>query len=199
LAPDQKKARRAGATLVFLDETGFRLQPLNRRTWALVGSRPQQVVSQRHDRLSVIGSLSLSPARRHLRSHFVIHERNVRTPDVLRYLCELHRQHGGPLIVVLDRLNVHRSAVRRLRDRGAKWLRVEWLPAYAPELNPVEAMWSHTKYTSLANFVPDNVDHLFDAVAQAVNDVYFQPDLMTSFFQAAELSITTAQRPRREE
>lgn len=184
---------------MFLDETGFRLQPLNRRTWALVGSRPQQVVSQRHERLSVIGSLSLSPARRRLRSHFAIHERNVRTPDMLRYLRELHRHHGGPLVVVLDRLNVHRSAVRRLRQRGAKWLEIEWLPAYAPDLNPVEAMWSHTKYSALANFVPDNFDHLFDAVAQAVNDVYFQPTLLRSFFQAAELPLATAHSPRREE
>jgi putative transposase len=184
---------------VFLDETGFRLQPLNRRTWAPVGSRPQQVVSQRHDRLSVIGSLSLSPTRRRLRSHFAIYERNVRTPDVLRYLRELHRHHGGPLVVVLDRLNVHRSAVRRLQQRGATWLDVEWLPAYAPDLNPVEAMWSHAKYTALANFVPDDVDHLFDAVAETIDDIYFQPHLLTSFFQAAELSIPTAHSPRRDQ
>ncbi len=184
---------------MFLDETGFRLQPLNRRTWAPIGSRPQQRVSQRHDRLSVIGSLSLSPGRCRVRSHFAMHDRNVRTPDMMRYLRQLHRLHSRPLVVVLDRLNVHRSAVRRLHERGAKWLRVEWLPAYAPDLNPVEAMWSHTKYASLANFVPDNVDHLFDAVAQAVDDVYFQPHLLKSFFQAAKLPIPTAQRKRREE
>jgi transposase len=36
----------------------------------------------------------------------------------------------------------------------------EWLPAYAPELNPVEARWSNTKYSDLANFVPDDTPHL---------------------------------------
>ena len=32
---------------------------------------------------------------------------------------------------------------------------VEWLPAYAPDLNPVEPAWSHTKYGDLANYVPE--------------------------------------------
>lgn len=103
---------------MFLDESGFRLQPLNRRTWAPVGSRPQQIVSQRHDRLSVIGSLSVAPQQRRLRPHFVVQDRNVRTRDVMRYLRQLHRIHRRPLIVVMDRLNVHRSAVRKLHGAG---------------------------------------------------------------------------------
>ncbi len=55
----KKRGRRRQATIVFLDETGFVLQPLNRRTWAPAGSRPQQYAWDRHDRLSVIGSLAL--------------------------------------------------------------------------------------------------------------------------------------------
>lgn len=123
----------------------------------------------------------------------------MRTRDVMRYLRQLHRLHRRPLVVVLDRLNVHRSAVRRLHERGASWLDVEWLPAYAPDLNPVEALWSHAKYSALANFVPDDVDQLYDAVIQAVGDVHFRQPLMQSFFHAAKLHLGTAQLPRREE
>ena len=107
----------------------------------------------------------------------------------MRYLYALHRQHPGPLIVVLDRLNVHRAAVKRLSARGANWLSVEWLPAYAPDLNPVEALWSHAKYSTLANFVPDDVDHLYDAVIEAVGDAHFRPPLLQSFFHAAKLNL----------
>jgi transposase len=189
LAPHQKKGRRLQATIVLLDETGFVLQPLNRRTWAPTGSRPQQVVSQRHDRLSVIGSLTVSPRRRRVRLAFRIHDHNVRTPDVMRYLYALHRQHGSPLVVVLDRWSVHRAAIKRLRARGANWLSVEWLPAYAPDLNPVEALWSHAKYTALANFVPDDVDHLHDAAIEAVGDPHFNQHLLRSFFQTAKLKL----------
>ena len=107
----------------------------------------------------------------------------------IRYLRELHRQLRRPLLVVMDRLNVHRAAVRQLRKAGARWLDVEWLPAYAPELNPVEAIWSHAKYSTLANFVPDDVDHLRDAVIEAVGDLEWDQRLKESFFQTAKLSL----------
>jgi transposase len=162
---------------------------LNRRTWAPTGARPQQYASQRHDRWSVIGSLSLSPQRRRLRMSFHLYDDNVRAPQVMRYLRQLHREHGRELLVVMDRLNVHRSAVRQLRERGARWLHVEWLPPYAPDLNPVEAMWSHAKYTALANFVPDDREHLEDAVIEAVGDLHFKPHLLRSFFRAAKLRL----------
>ena len=174
---------------MFLDESGFCLQPLNRRTWAPIGTRPQQIASQRHDRLSVIGSLAVSPHRRRVKLSFRIHDHNVRTADMVRYLYALHREHRGQLVVVLDRLNVHRAAVKQLQARGAKWLSVEWLPPYAPDLNPVEALWSHAKYTALANFVPDDAEHLNDAVIEAVGDTHFKQPLLRSFFHAAQLKL----------
>ncbi|MBX7169063.1 MAG: transposase, partial [Pirellulales bacterium] len=148
-----------------------------------------QIVSQRHDRLSVIGSLAVSPRRRQVKLRFRVHDHNVRTADVVRYLNALHREHRGSIIIVLDRLNVHRAAVKKLRTRGASWLSVEWLPPYAPDLNPVEALWSHAKYTALANFVPDDVEHLNDAVIEAVGDTHFNQPLLRSFSHAAQLKL----------
>jgi len=174
---------------VFLDETGFLLRPLNRRTWAPQGMRPVQYASQRHDRLSVIGSLSLSPRSRRIGIAFQIHDDNIRTPQCVAFLRQLHRQLRRPLLVVMDRLNVHRAAVRQLREADARWLDVEWLPAYAPDLNPVEAIWGHAKYSTLANFVPDDVDHLRDAVIEAVGDLEWDQRLKESFFQTAELPL----------
>lgn len=121
--------------------------------------------------------------------YFRVHDHNVRTADMVQYLCELHRQYGRPLLVVMDRLKVHHAAVRRLHQRGAKWLHVEWLPAYAPELNPVEAIWSQAKYTDLANFVPDDVDQLCDEVINAVGELHFHPHRLRSFFGCAKLRL----------
>jgi hypothetical protein len=50
LAALKKKARRCGASIVFLDERGFLLQPPNRRTWAPRGCTPEQRSSRRRNR-----------------------------------------------------------------------------------------------------------------------------------------------------
>jgi transposase len=155
----------------------------------LRGSRPQQIASQRRDRLSVIASLALTPVQRRIKLSFHVQPRNVCAPDVVRYLRALRRQHGGELIVIMDRLGAHQKAVKDLRKKGAPWLSVEWLPGYAPDLNPVEPLWSHSKYTSLANFVPDDIEHLDDAVLNAIDAIYFKPHLLRSFFQAAKLKL----------
>ncbi len=100
--------------------------------WAVTITRPQQIVSRRRDRLSVIVNLSVSPRRWLMRPAFRIRDHNILTADVVRHLRALQRQHRRPLIVVLDRLNVHKAAVKRLHARGAVWLHEEWLPPYAP-------------------------------------------------------------------
>lgn len=162
---------------------------MNRRTWAARGLRPVQYASQRHDRLSVIGSLSISPRRRRIGIAFSVQDENVRTPHIMVYLRELHRHLRRPLIVVMDRLNVHRAAVRQLRQAGAAWLHVEWLPSYAPDLNPVEAIWGHSKCCDLANFVPADIDDLCDAVIESVGDLEWDERLKHSLFQTAELPL----------
>ena len=108
---------------------------------------------------------------------------------MVKYLRDLHRQLGRKLIVVMDRLPAHRSAVRRLQNAGATWLAVEWLPGYAPELNPVEAHWSCSKYSRLANYVPNHIDDLYDAVTEAVGDAALDQALLRSFFQSARLRL----------
>jgi len=103
----------------------------------------------------VIAGLTLSSRRRRIGLYFAIHEHNVKTPQVEAFIRRVQRQVGKPLIVVMDRLAAHRSAARKLeRD---KRFSMEWLPGYAPDLNPVEGLWSKTKYGDLANYVPEDV------------------------------------------
>ena len=44
---------------VFIDQTGFRLQPVNRCTWAPRGETPAPRAGDRYDRLSVVGAVAL--------------------------------------------------------------------------------------------------------------------------------------------
>ena len=165
------------------------LQPVRRRTWAPKGQTPIQKSWGRHDRLSGISALSLSPVRQRLGFYFRLHRHNIRFGEVLQFLKLLHRVLGRKLVVVLDFHRIHREAVRLLRESHADWLEVEWLPFYAPELNPVEQIWNHSKYSDLANFIPADVEALYEQVEVSLRGQRCRPDLIQSFFKFAKLEL----------
>jgi hypothetical protein len=67
-------------------------------------------------------------------------------------LIAAHRQlPGGVVVLVWDNLNVHLGPELRAFTGAQAWLRVFRLPAYAPDLNPVEGIWSVLKRGVLAN------------------------------------------------
>jgi putative transposase len=169
---------------VVLDETGLMLQPLVRRTWAPRGQTPVLYAWDRHDRLSVIGALSQAPRNRRVGLYFAVQNRNVTAEDVVAFLRQVQRSLGRKLIVVMDRWSVHRKAAKILFGDRRFW--IEWLPPYAPDLNPVEQVWNHTKYGDLANFVPDDLSELEQELYRSLDQTRQRPKLLRSFMHAAE-------------
>jgi len=162
------------------------LQPLRRRTWAPRGQTPVQFAWDRHDRFSVLGALSLAPWALRIGLYFRLFDHNVTAIDVVKFVKQLHRQLGRRLILVWDRWSVHRSAARQLARYD--WLQVEYLPAYAPELNPVEQVWNHTKYGDLANFVPPDADNLRLSIVDSLAHQRTDQRLKYSCFRHAQLA-----------
>lgn len=130
------------------------LQPLRRRTWAPRGQTPIQRAWDRHDRLSAVGFIAVSPRRRRLSLYFQLLPQNVDSSEMIWLLRLLHRRYGRPLVIVWDRWNVHRATATYFQTNHPTWFHFEFLPPYAPELNPTEQCWNHTKYTDLPNFIP---------------------------------------------
>lgn len=189
MALGRKKTREHHWSIVLIDESGFMLQPVVRRTWAPRGQTPIQTSWDRHDRLSVISAITVSGLRHRLGLYFQIHEENINFEKVMSFLTMLHRQLRRKFIVVLDRYSAHRKAVRLLQAEHPDWFEVEWLPPYAPELNPVEMVWNHTKYADLANFLPEDVAHLHRSVAISIGNTRSKTQLIRSFFQHAGLDL----------
>lgn len=162
---------------------------MNRRTWALSGQTPVQRAWDRYDRLSVIGAVTLSPVRRRISTPFQIHEDHIRTDEVVTFLRQLCRRYQRPLIICWDRWQVHRSAAKQLAASRIRNVEFEWLPAYAPELNPVEARWSHAKFGKLANYVPDDTPDLKRSVRITLKGQSNSHRLKSSYFKTAKLNI----------
>jgi len=165
------------------------LQPTVRRTWGLRGQTPIHYSWDRRDRLSVISAISLSPRRVRLGLYFNVFDHNITADDTSPFVAGLFTHFPKGIILVWDRWMVHRSAARRLRERFRRRVHIAWLPAYAPELNPVEQVWNRSKYTDLANFIPQDVDHLGRALRRSLRQTRSQQCLLRSFFQHARLPI----------
>ncbi len=189
MAANKKGAQRALTPIVFLDESGFMLQPVRRRTWAPSGQTPLHDAWDRHDRLSVIGLIGVSPLRHQLSLFFQLLAKNANTSQMVELLRQLHHYYRRKVIVIWDRLSAHRSAASHFQEERPHWFDFEWLPAYAPELNPVEECWNHTKYADLPNFIPDDLDHLQTAVCESISDQREDQTLLRSFFAYAKLPL----------
>ncbi|MGV9829206.1 transposase, partial [Rhodococcus pyridinivorans] len=84
------------------------------------------------------------------------------TDKLIEFLTELRGHFAGEKLIVLwDGLMAHRSrAMTAWLATQRDWLHVERLPAYAPELNPIEQVWGNMKSTELANLCPDTLDEV---------------------------------------
>jgi transposase len=172
-----------------LDESGFMLQPVRRRTRAPSGQTPVQRAWDRHDRLSAVGLIGVSPKRHRLSLYFHLVPRNVDTDQLIWLLYLLHRHYRRHVVIVWDRLGAHRSAAAYFENHHPDWFTFEPLPSYAPELNPVEQCWNHTKYSDLANFLPDDLDRLQEAIDASITQQGKDQYLLRSFFAYAELPL----------
>jgi transposase len=159
LAEGKKNATRLGAHLAFVDESGFMLIPSVRKTWAPRGQTPILRFWQKHDRISVISGISVSPRRRRFGLYFRMHPKNIQHAEVCDFLRHLLRHLRGPVIVLWDGGRIHKGEAIRNLCRAFPRLRLERLPAYAPEINPDEAVWTIAK-NSLANGRPDCLENL---------------------------------------
>jgi transposase len=91
------------------------------------------------------------------RFYFRLFPGPIRGPQVIEFLTHLLRHLPGRLLVIWDGLPAHRSRLVQHWVAGQRArLELERLPAYAPELNPVEYLWGYWKQHELPNFCPKN-------------------------------------------
>jgi len=166
------------------------LQPLVRRTWAPRGHTPVQRQWHRHDRLSAISAVSVSPRRRRLGLYWSMQRCNVHGDNVAAFLQRVRRQVRRKIVLIWDRWSVHKAGVvGRYLERHRRSVVVEWLPAYAPELNPAEQVWNHAKYTDLANLAPDDLEELESHVEESFGGQRARAHLLRAFFRKAQLAL----------
>jgi transposase len=180
------RAEEEGRTLVLVDESGFYLLPGKVRTYGPEGLTPVIHEWQTRDHLSVMGGLTSDG-----RVLTLVRQRALTGADTVAFLEHVGREIAAPALVVWDRSPIHRRAEVGdfIEAVGADGLAVEFLPAYAPDLNPVEWLWGHLKRVEMKNLTCLDLEELHEEFHLAVGRVRRKRRLVPAFFKGAGLAL----------
>lgn len=186
----KKNARRWKAWILFFDESGLSERPSIRRTWAPRGETPILIHQFNWKKRLVSGALGFRWDGRRHQLWFRTAPGSANRYRVLEVLMALARHfRGRHVILVWDQLSAHKSRlVREYLQTQAQWLRVEWLPGYAPDLNPIELVWGNIKGQELANRCADDLSDAVAAFRRGMHRVRHSPTLAWAFLRHTGLS-----------
>ena len=109
--------------------------------------------------------------------------------DYRDLIIAAHRQLAAPLVWVWDNLNIHLAPeLAEFAEQNKAWLRIYRLPAYAPDMNPAEGIWSLLK-RSMANFAAADLDGLVRIVKRKLKKIQYRPHLIDGCLAATGLTI----------
>jgi transposase len=179
----KQRARRLGAKIFFLDEAGFQSDPPLGRTYGLKGQTPVVVTSGHRQSLNVISAINA-------RGEFwaATYTGKLNAEAFGAFLENFMKGRRGKVFLVVDGHPAHKA------KRVAKWvaslegrLELHSLPAYAPDLNPDEFVWSHMKTNGVSKKPLKKNESLKDRIEEDLLQIHQNPALVRSFFCAASV------------
>jgi hypothetical protein len=162
-----------------------------RSTWAPKGQTPVLCHRFNWKRLSMSAALCFRPDGTEASLVFGMQPGAYNDESLVEFLTELHRHLDGDKVTLIwDGLPSHRSlAMRRFINKQRKWLVVERLPPYAPDLNPVEQIWGNLKGGELANLCLDTIGEAEEIVDQGLCRIGNETRLAFAFLRHCGLEL----------
>jgi transposase len=182
--PIRDRAQKEQKTLIFVDESGVYLLPGVVKTYGPKRLRPILREWQTRDHLSVMGGATPQG-----KGYSLVHPESLNGLDTVAFLAHLLRVVGQRLVVIWDASPIHRCTEVQefLAEGAARWIHIEMLPPYAPDLNPLEWMWTHLKDIEMCNLACLDLEQLHMEFHLALGRTRQKPSLVRSFFAGAEL------------
>lgn len=169
------QAEAGDITLLFTDESEALTHPYLARAWAKRGADLRVPAPGKIAKIAMMGTWDWKQ-----RTLIVHTNKTKRSSDFIAHLEQLDQIYGPkpgvvstkPAVLVLDNGPIHTSkaslAALQARDH---WLKIEWLPKYAPELNGIEIVWGRLKSGYLAHQTFVDAADLDQAIHTAVNQL----------------------------
>lgn len=176
------------------------MTPSHAKTWSQRGRTPVvRVRGRSRRRISIAAPTCCKPGHR---SRLIYRPRrddgrrdgrkSFSWRDYRDLLIAAHQQLGGPIVLIWDNLNVHKAAGRREFAASRDWLTILYLPAYAPDLNPVEGIWSLLRRGWLSNVAFSTPEHLIRTLRSGLRHIQYRSNLIDGCLTETGLTIKSA-------
>jgi len=176
----KKRARKHGAKIYFLDETGFSSEPNLRRTYGLRGETPVVQTSGQRQKVNVISAVSMQGA-----FWCQVYTHTLKQGEFIIFLKDFMTGQRGKVFLVLDSHPAHiAKSVKEYVQSTEGRLELHFLPPYAPDLNPDEFVWSYLKGNGVARKPLRQNESLKDRVEADLATLKKDRKLLRSFFKA---------------
>ena len=181
------RARGVGAEIYFWDESGFRADAVQGKTWGMRGHTPIVELPGNRQSISAASAVNAKGA-----FWFVTYKGGMTAELFVALLKHIMRRRRKPLLLVLDSLPAHKARIVRdyVESTNGK-LELHFLPGYAPELNPDELVWNYVKRTGTAKSPLAFGELLQDRIDADLQAVQADSALIRSFFRAPSVAYIT--------
>ena len=175
----QKRAKKEGAVIYFQDESGIRSDFHSGTTWALKGQTPIIEATGARFGLNMMGAITPRG-----QMHFMIVQGTVKSDQICEFLKRLMHGHDHKVFLIWDGHPTHKS--KKVKECVGSFdgrLEIFLLPAYSPDLNPIEQLWNHAKGNGVGRRVVNGPDQLKSALIGKLRSLQKLPNKIASFFR----------------
>ena len=180
---------KSGWRIFFQDEVGFQTEGTLSYTWGAKGEKIIIKNKGRHGRVNLAGVYEIGSGEFFYKTTFF----KMNALRFKRFLCCLKRKYkSNKFIVIADNASFHKAKWFTKWWQNTDWLKLEFLPAYSPDFNPIERLWkwikreyTHNKCWSSKHELQN---HLKDKLARMVKN----PSLYIGSMQQELFRLKTA-------
>jgi transposase len=180
----REQAGREGAEIYFADEAGIRTDHHAGTTWAPIGQTPVVEATAERGGVNMISAVSQLGVL-----HFEVFTGRFDAGVFVEFLTKLTHDIDRPVFLILDNHSAHKAKL--VRDYVASLegrLKLFYLPAYSPELNPDEWVWKNIKHDQVGRSAVTRKSEFFDLVTHALERLQQLPDVVRGFFRDPSLA-----------
>ena len=175
----RREAKSENAEIHWGDEMGLRSDHQAGTSYGRKGCTPVIPGTGQRWRCNMISSIT---GRGHLR--FMVFKKRFTSKVFIGFMRRLVRSVDRKVYLIVDGHPVHKSSeTARWLARHDKQIRLIFLPAYSPDLNPDEFLNNDVKANALGRRRPTDHDEMLANVRCYLHSTQKQPEVVKSFFQ----------------